>query len=423
MTADDLPSPEALLVEYQGFLGEHWDPGLSVGDWWDLLVEHRWAAVTWPSAWFGRDATARLARLLAEERERRHIPGGPGGLGVLLAGPTILTHGTEEQKRRFLRPILTGEAAWCQLFSEPGAGSDLAGLQTRAVRDGDEWVVSGQKTWSSGAQIADVGMLIARTDVDVPKHQGITYFAISMDQPGVEVRPIKEMTGLARFSEVFLDGARVPAGNEIGEVNGGWRVAQTTLANERTGLAGGSEAVGGATPGGKRGVRSRRAGDLVTTPRAPGGSNSAVFSTRGFRLLARLAQENGRGQDAAIRQDLASLFVLEEIRRYTAMRAKAAVQSGRSPGPEVSTQKLGMSRAVRASRDLGMAILGARGLAHDETSAAATAVQEMFLMSPAPSIYGGTDQIQRNIIGERVLGLPRETADDSVVPFRQRNTG
>ena len=265
--------------------------------------------------------------------KRRRIPGGPGGLGVLLAGPTILTHGTDEQKGRFLRPILTGRVAWCQLFSEPGAGSDLAGLSTRAVLDGDEWSVQGQKIWSSGADRAEVGMLIARTDSKVPKHQGITYFAIDMDQPGIEVRPIKEMTGAARFSEVFFDDARIPVGNEIGGVNAGWRVAQTTLANKRSGLAGGNEAVGGAPGGSKRGVLQRRSGDLARS-RRPTAGTSGVFATRGFGLLVKVAEERGVNKDPITRQGLVHLYILEHIRKYTAMRAKAAIQSGRSPGPE-----------------------------------------------------------------------------------------
>ena len=405
-----------VLEEYRAFLDEFWDPEMSLGDWWSSVVDHGWGAVTWPREWFGRGLSARAARALSEERERRRIPGGPGGLGVLLAGPTILTHGTGEQKGRFLRPILTGRVAWCQLFSEPGAGSDLAGLSTRAVLDGEEWRVQGQKIWSSGADRADVGMLIARTDSKVPKHQGITYFAIDMDQPGIDVRPIKEMTGAARFSEVFFDDARIPVGNEIGGINAGWRVAQTTLANERSGLAGGNEAVGGAPGGSKRGVLHRRAGDL-SRGRRPSAGTSGVFATRGSGLFIKVAQERGVNSDPIKRQGLARLYVLEQIRKYTAMRAKAAVQSGRSPGPEVSTQKLNMSRIVRTTRDVGMSILGAQGLLQGETSVTGGSVQEMFLMSPAPSIYGGTDQIQKNIIGERVLGLPKEPFRDKEVPF------
>ena len=414
--AADREQSSTVLHEYRTFLDQFWDPDMSLGEWWQCLVDHRWGAVTWPAEWYGRALSGGVARVISEERERRRVPGGPGGLGVLLAGPTILAHGTDEQKSRFLRPILTGEVAWCQLFSEPGAGSDLAGLSTRAVLDGEEWRVRGQKIWSSGADRADIGMLIARTDPSVPKHQGITYFAIELDQPGVEIRPIKEMTGAARFSEVFFDDARVPVGNEIGGINAGWRVAQTTLANERSGLAGGNEAVGGAPGGSKRGVLHRRAGDLARSRRVSAGT-SGVFATRGSGLLIKVAKERGLNGDPMTRQSLVRLYQLEQIRKYTAMRAKAAVQSGRSPGPEVSTQKLNMSRIVRATRDVGMSILGAQGLLQGEGSATSGTIQEMFLMSPAPSIYGGTDQIQRNIIGERVLGLPKEPFGDTDVPF------
>jgi alkylation response protein AidB-like acyl-CoA dehydrogenase len=401
---------------FSTFLDEHWDPDMSVAAWWACLAEHRWGALTWPEQWYGRGLSGEMAKRIADERERHGVPGGPGGLGILLAGPTIIAHGTDEQKSLFLPSIIDGQSGWCQLFSEPAAGSDLASLRTRAVLDGDEWVITGQKVWSSGANVADMGMLLARTDGNVPKHEGITYFAVDMHQPGIEVRPIKEMTGRARFSEVFFDDARVPAGNAIGGVNAGWKVAQTTLSNERSGLGGGNDAVGGAPAGQGAGMLGRRAGELAGHRVVAG--TSAVFATRGVRLLVEVARAQGCSDDPKIRQGLARLHTFEQISRYTAMRAKAAVQSGRSPGPEVSTQKLNMSRMVRQSRDLGMAILGAHGTLTGSESVSSGRIQELFLMSPAPSIYGGTDQIQRNVIGERVLGLPREPQPDRGLPFR-----
>src|SRR5439155_18786974 len=228
--------------------------------------------------------------------------GPPGGLGLLLAAPTIATHGTAEQKERYIRDIVTGQRAWCQLFSEPGAGSDLAGLTTRAVQDGDEWVVNGQKVWTSGGQYADLGMLLARTDPDVPKHQGITYFALDMHQPGVEVRPLREMTGRALFNEVFFTDARVNQDAVIGGLNNGWAVANTTLMFERAGLGagGGSAAGGSATPGMVAGDLAKRAGDFVRGGgRRGGGGGGGVAGMFGATetLLIELAKGNGKITD------------------------------------------------------------------------------------------------------------------------------
>src|SRR5205807_5015131 len=227
--------------------------------------------------------------------------GAPGGLGLMLAGPTIVTHGSEEQKERYLGDIVTGRRAWCQLFSEPGAGSDLAGLQARAVRDGDEWIVNGQKVWTSGGHVADLGMLIARTDPDVPKHQGITYFAIDMHQPGVEVRPLREMTGRAMFNEVFFSDARVSNDAIIGGLNSGWAVANTSLAYERAGLgAGGGSAAGGmASPGTIADDLDKRAGDFVTGGGrrgggGGGGGGQAAMFGMASNMLIMLAKGNGK---------------------------------------------------------------------------------------------------------------------------------
>jgi alkylation response protein AidB-like acyl-CoA dehydrogenase len=343
---------------------------------------------------------------------------------MLLAGPTILTHGTDEQRERYLRPILNGQEAWCQLFSEPGAGSDLASLQTRAERDGDEWIVNGQKVWTSGGQTADLGMLVARTNPDAPKHKGITYFAIDMDQPGVEVRPLREMTGRSLFSEVFFSDARVNQSAMIGELNGGWAVANTTLANERAGLgSGGSGAVGGAMPGRKAKQLERRVGDLV----AGRGRDRAERAVAGRQagLLEKLAKDVGRDQDPNIRQRLAELHILNEVGRYTALRVKAAKASGRGPGPEANTAKLLMSRITRLSRDVGLEILGPHGMLMGPDTPGGGVAQELALFAPAVSVYGGSDEVQKNIIGERVLGLPKEPDADRVktMPFRELKVG
>src|SRR6476659_8148869 len=219
--------------EVRRFVAEAWEPDLTLAEWWDRLADSGWAVPTWPEEWLGRGLPGAAARTVSDELRAAKVLGPPAGLGLLLAGPTIVAHGTDAQKERYLRPIVNGQEAWCQLFSEPGAGSDLASLQTRAVRDGDEWIVNGQKVWTSGAQTADLGMLLARTNPDAPKHQGITYFVIDMDQDGIDVRPLREMTGRALFNEVFLTDARVRNDDIVGELNQGWAAGMTTLSNER----------------------------------------------------------------------------------------------------------------------------------------------------------------------------------------------
>jgi alkylation response protein AidB-like acyl-CoA dehydrogenase len=410
--------------EVRSWLADNWDPDITVAEWWDRLCDSGWAMPTWPEEWFGKGLPRELAGAVNAELRAARAIGPPSGLGALLAGPTILVHGTDEQRARYLRPILNGQEAWCQLFSEPGAGSDLASLQCRAERDGDEWIVNGQKVWTSGAQTADLGMLVARTDPDMPKHKGISYFAIEMDQPGVEVRPLREMTGRSLFSEVFFSDARVHQSAIIGELNGGWAVANTTLANERAGLgSGGSGAVGGAMPGKKAGQLERRAGDLAggrgrdRAERAVAGRQSGV--------LEKLVKDVGRGDDPNIRQQLAELHILNEIGRITALRVKAAKASGRGPGPEANTAKLLMSKITRLSRDLGLEILGPNAMIMGRDTPGGGMAQELALFAPAVSIYGGSDEVQKNIIGERVLGLPKEPDADraKTTPFRELKVG
>ncbi|HET9444210.1 MAG TPA: acyl-CoA dehydrogenase family protein, partial [Acidimicrobiales bacterium] len=221
-------TPDGVRAAVAAFVAGSWDPDLPLGEWWARLGPSGWAMPGWPRDWFGRGLTGELARIARQALAGSGVAGPPAGLGVMLAAPTLLAHGDDDQRRRFLGPIVTGEVAWCQLFSEPEAGSDLAGLRCRAERDGDEWVVTGQKVWTSGGHLADLGMLLARTDPDAPKHRGISWFAIEMDQPGVEVRPLREMTGRALFNEVFLSDARVVHADMIGDLNDGWRVANTT---------------------------------------------------------------------------------------------------------------------------------------------------------------------------------------------------
>ena len=405
-----------VIIELRSWLAENWDPDLTVAEWWQRLGLAGWCAPTWPVEWFGKGVSRDEANAIAREIARFGALGAPAGLGLLLAGPTIVTHGTDEQRRRLLPPIVTGQVAWCQLFSEPGAGSDLAGLQAKGVKDGDEWIVNGQKVWTSGAQWADVGMLLARTDVDVAKHAGISFFAIDMDQPGMDIRPLREMTGRALFNEVFMTDVRVADADLLGGLNNGWRVANTTLANERAGLgAGGGGAAGSAAPGPKAGFLDRRAGDLVGEA---GSGAGGALSGRGGSMMIDLAKGVGKANDANLRQDLMRLHTLNEIARYTNLRMKAAKAAGRGPGPEANTAKLSMSRITRLTRDLGLAILGADGMLSGSDAPLNGMITEMALFSPAVSIYGGSDEIQRNIIGERVLGLPSEPRPDKGVPFK-----
>jgi alkylation response protein AidB-like acyl-CoA dehydrogenase len=419
------------LDDLKAWLADNWDPTLTVREWWERLGTSGWGAPAWPVEFYGkglgREETNRVARAIAEFGAL----GAPQGLGMLLAGPTILAHGSDEQKRRYLGDIVTGRKAWCQLFSEPVAGSDLAGLQTRAERDGDEWIVNGQKVWTSTGQYADLGMLIVRTNPDAPKHKGITYFAIEMDQPGIDIRPLREMTGRSLFNEVFLTDARVPDSELIGGLDNGWAVANTTLAAERSGLGSGGHGVPTlALPGVKAGSLDKPAGEFVVAPEKRIGASSGGSFGSAERLLIGAAQRNGKITDPTIRQDLMRLHTLTQIGRFTSMRLAAAKAQGRAAGPEASTSKLAMSQIIRLVRDLGPRVLGAEATLHaygypERVKLLATgvdpvlpAVTEMTLFAPAPTIYGGSDEIQRNIIGERALGLPKEPGDDRTTAFR-----
>jgi alkylation response protein AidB-like acyl-CoA dehydrogenase len=420
-----------ISTDVREWLEANWDPDLTVSEWWERLGTSGWAAPSLPESCYGKGLSrAETVRVQETIADFGALPA-PGGLGLLLAAPTIATHGTDEQQERYVRAIVTGQEAWCQLFSEPGAGSDLAGLQTRAERDGDEWLISGQKVWTSGGQVADLGMLLARTNPDVPKHQGITYFAFEMKQPGVEVRPLREMTGRALFNEVFIHEGRVSDSAIIGGLHNGWAVANTTLTFERAGLgAGGGSAAGGAAlPGSIAGDLGRRAGDLVTG-RTRGGAGGPGGVAGTSRLLKILAEQIGAAGNPLVRQDLARLYTLTEIGRYTTLRQKALKEAGSDLPGVGNIAKLSMSAILRLSRDLGLRLLGPRGTLHGYDADAAMAladltggplagmVTDMALFTQGPSIYGGTDEIQHNIIGERVLGLPKEPNHDKTTPFR-----
>jgi alkylation response protein AidB-like acyl-CoA dehydrogenase len=324
---------------------------------------------------------------------------GPGArhfFGLTMAGPTIVTNGSDEVRDRLLRRTFTGEDAWCQLFSEPGAGSDLAGLATRAVRDGDEWVVNGQKVWNTLAHVADRGMLIARTDPEAPKHKGLTYFALDMHAPGVEVRPLRQMTGEAEFNEVYMADVRVPDADRIGDVGEGWRVSMTTLANERTTIGG-----GGGVP-----------------PRGSGAIAEAV----------RIWKDEAADRSPARRDRLVQLWIEAETLRLTNIRAGQNRKAG-NPGPEGSIAKLKFAEVNMAIYELCVDLLGAEGMVGFDyemhrgeglgLTGPAGSSRRMFLRARANSIEGGTSEIQRNIMGERVLGLPGEPRVDKDLPWSQ----
>ncbi len=421
-----LQTPDQVRQAVQAFLDESWDPSISLRSWLERLADSGWAVPQWPAQWFGKGLSNELAAVAYDAFRGVHAPGPPGGLSRMLAAPTIIAHGSDEQKQKWVRRILVGDDAWCQLFSEPGAGSDMAALQTRAEQDGDEYVINGQKVWTSGGVGSDLGMLIARTDREVPKHAGITWMTIDMDQPGVDVRPLRQITGDAHFAEVFFTDARVPVENVVGGVNQGWSVAMTTLANERVGLGGGGSLGFPLTaPGGSRAKEALEVslGEFVGKWSGLGQRVPAMMMTRGVDQFATLAKERGVDGDPAVRQNLARLHALNSLNRWNMLRAKAAVKAGGRPGPEASLGKLMVSRITRLSRDVGMQVAGPTGVLAGSDGPLGGSLAQQYLGAPAPSIYGGSDEIQHNIIGERVLGLPREPDNSKSVAFKDLRTG
>ena len=411
------PPPEAtageVRAEVRAWLEATWDPERPLSDWRSDLADSGWGCPTWPRGWYGRGLSPALARIVSEEMRSVGAVGPAIGVGMSLAAPTLLAHGSDELKARLLRPIVTGEDTWCQLFSEPGNGSDLAGLTTHARRDGDEWVVTGQKVWTTSAHHAAYGMLLARTDWDVPKHRGMSFFALPMRQEGIEVRPLRQMNGRASFNEVFLDEARVPHANLVGDPGGGWAVALTTLAHERglaTGLFGGLPPAGG---GRTREEAAAEAAEYLKTyewyPQRAGRAD----------LVPVRAKATGRAGNALTRQQVAHLHAIERAARMTADRAAAARREGRPPGPEGSLGKLNGSRIAREAAAAHTRIAGAHGMLTGPDSPEKGIVAEVLVSVPGASIAGGTDEIQHNIIGERVLGLPKEPSVDADVPFRE----
>ena len=407
--------------EIREWLAGHWSEDLTLREWWSRLAGAGWAFPTWPAGYGGRGLGAPEARQVAVALGEAGAVAPPTGLGQMMGGPIILDHGTDEQRDRWVPRLASGLESWCQLFSEPGAGSDLASLQTRAVRDGDVWIVNGQKVWTSGARTADRGMLLARTDPDAPKHKGVTYFVIDIVQPGIEVRPLKQMDGGATFNEVFITDAVVPADQLIGAPNNGWMVAVATLAYERQAIGGRSASgVPAGMPGERNGMLDRKVGDLKRQARGADQQMAASITAPG---AVELAREFGRAADAVTRQALTRFHAMAEVHRLNLERARASLSAGKKPGPEVSTAKLATSGLAHGARDLALGIEGPHGMLLDDDAPHGGRFQRIGLRAHASSIAGGSDQVQRNILGERVLGLPKEPQVDRDVPFRDLKVG
>ena len=406
------PDETTVCAELRAWLAAHWQVDRSLVAWRHLLVDSGWGMPHWPREWHGRGLPVALLPAIDAEFEAVGAVG-VARIGIrLLAAATLLEHGSDDHKRRFLRRILSGEDTWCQLFSEPGSGSDLAGGTTRAVFDGTRWVVNGQKLWTTSAHHAHWGLLLARTDWDAPKHQGLSFFVIDMHQPGVEVRPLKQMNGYASFNEVFFTDAVVPANNQVANTGDGWKVAMTTLAHERRN-ADALRRWGHASPHAGRIYDEERA--EIATVMEP----YRWYPQRAGRvdLVLPRARSTGRMADPAVRQELAKLLMLSRASEWLAQRARHAKQSGKPEGPEGSLGKLVASHVARAAADVHALISGADAMLAGADSPENGMIAEILLSVPATSIAGGTDEIQRNIIGERVLDLPREPRTDAG-PFR-----
>ena len=352
-------------------------------DWQRVLYDNNWAGITWPKQYGGRGASAIQSAIFAEEMSQFDVATGAFAVSIGMVGPTLIAHGTPEQQQHHLAPILKGEEVWCQLFSEPGSGSDLASLGTRAVRDGDDWIVNGQKVWTSFGQFADYAILLARTDVDLPKHAGITYFILDMKSPGIDVRPITQITGVQHFNETFLTDVRIPHTNIIGEINAGWKGAQTTLMNERSHIGSGG--------------------------------------TWSVDQLIQLAQQRGLSSDLNIRQGLAQAHTRAETLRYMGFRMRTAMSQMRMPGPEALTLKLAYANHWILTAELATEILGAGAMLWADDAPEDNQWGQHLLGQFAIRIGGGTDEIQHNIIAERGLGLPREPQLDKDMPWRVSN--
>lgn len=360
-------------------------------DWQATKCDAGWACLGWPKQFGGRGAKPIERVIWSQEEGDLAYLSSPFIIGIGMAGPTIMVHGTDEQKARYLKPMARGDEIWCQLFSEPAAGSDLAGVRTRAVKDGDDWVVNGQKIWTSFAHVADFAILVLRTDPTVPKHQGLTYFILDMKSPGIEVRPIKQVSGESDFNEVFFTDVRIPDANRLGDVGDGWKVSLTTLLNERL-------------------------------------SVGAAFPSNFDDILGLVSEmEGGDGrliEDGGVRDRLADWFIKSNGLKYTGFRLISALSHGKVPGAEASLTKLVLGRGRQELASFALDLQDMAGIVTDEEMAPLEAMfQKSFLRSIGNRLEGGTDEILLNIIGERVLGLPPDVRVDKDVPFNEIPSG
>jgi alkylation response protein AidB-like acyl-CoA dehydrogenase len=405
---------EAVRAEVRAWLQANWDPNLGLVEWRNKLAESGWGAPHWPKAWYGRDLPAGLVPVVEEEFERIGAVG-VAKMGIrTLAAATILAHGTDLHKEKFLRRILTGEDTWCQLFSEPGSGSDLAGAMTRAERRGNRWVINGQKVWTTSAHRADYGLLLARTNVDLPKHKGLAYFILDMRQPGVEVVPLRQMNGHASFNQVFFTDAEVAPEFLVEEDGDGWKIATTTLMHERRG----ADAM-------RRFVKPSERPERIYRDEAKEIEIDLEpykwYPQRAGRvdLIIERAKKTGKNSDPVVRQEIARLMIMSRCAEWTARRARAAHQQGRPQGPEGSLGKLASSYVARAANQVHTLISGADAMLTGKDSPMNGVIAEILVSTPAISIAGGTDEIQKNIIAERVLKMPKEPRFDTDRPFRE----
>ena len=385
----------------------NWDPTMSLGDWWARLADAGYAFPRWPKMAGGRSFNKAESAAITRARRDAGAYGPPNGVATFLVAPTLFQYGTAEQQERYLPAIADGTVRWCQLFSEPGYGSDMAGLATRAELDGDEWTVNGQKVWNSGAHYADFAILIARTDPDQPKHKGITFFLFDMRQPGVEVRPLREMTGDAAFNEVFMTNARVHESDRLGDIGAGWHVAMTTLSHERNPE---NPGLSETAPFGEVKLSVPVGEHAVAEARNVDGF-SISLSGGGGALFERVVNETDAWSHPLMRQRLAELASMRRIGRWSNERTAARMKAGAQPGPEVSTQKINGAEMSRRMRDLGLEAMGAEGMLWSDDTPTDGVFHRFAMFTPANSIAGGTDEVMRNVLGERVLGLPREPGE------------
>ncbi len=361
-------------------------------DWQAKKAEAGYACITWPKEWGGGGGTTIQNVIYSQEEANYAVPGGIFAIGLGMCIPTLMAFGLEEAKKRYVGPAVRGDEIWCQLFSEPAGGSDVAGLRTRAERDGDEWVINGQKVWTSGAHYSDFGILLTRTDPTVPKHKGLTMFHIDMKSAGVEVRPIKQMSGGADFNEVFFTNLRVKDSQRLGKVGEGWKVALTTLMNERL-------AVGGSQ------------GNADT--------DDLIELARETEIAGEPAIRNG-----AVRERIADWYVQAQGLKFTRFRTLTALSRGETPGPESSISKIVAAKKMQDLGSFGMDLQDMGGIIRDRSiSPAEGAYTEQWIGAAGYRIAGGTDEILRNIVAERVLGMPQDVRVDKDLPFNQAPKG